>query len=275
MKKILSIILASAMLIALMGTTVLAGTATIPDDKNVTKGTEYWVVGKQGETGTLADGVGDPNGSATANIKINFNKGDNTTGTGDGTGHGEAIEERYAIDIEFGALLIDLTNITMPDSAGKAEKAEGVETYKFVWNVKTYTYEFVGIDSTGKVVNTTNPLEATIPSTALSTDAFKIINHSSMPIQYTATLYNNVSTQITMGFEADLSIPTPVERTLVGATEPKAGNMHTIQATPVTNWLDVINNLAANGAYAGNGGTSKGEIGTITVTIEAYVTPTP
>lgn len=273
MKKILSIILASAMLIALMGTTVFAGEAELPGDWNVTAGTKYWVVGTQDKTDTLADGVTTPDGNATANIKINFNKGDNTTGTGGGTGHGEAIEERYAIDIEFGALLIDLTTITMPDPAGKAEAVDGVATYKFVWNVKTYTYEFVGVDSTGQVVDTTNPLEATAPSTALSTEAFKIINHSSMPIQYTAILNNSVSSQITMAFKADLSIPTLVERTLVGATDPAEGAMHTIQATPATNWLDVINSLATDGAYAGNGGFSEGEVGTIVVTIAAYDNP--
>lgn len=279
MKKILSIILASAMLIALMSTTVLAGEEPLPGDQNVIAGKEYWVVGTQGEgPAGINNGVTTPSGSATANIKINFNTGDNTTGTGNGGSTGDAIEDRYAVDIVYGELFFDLTKITMP-TVDPADT--GVTKYKFVWDVNTYEYKYVGVNGSGAIVDDA-PASAA-PSDPWMINAFKIINHSSMPIKYTPTLTNNVSgTKMSLTLSGD-GVAVNLERVLAQADvdlanrKPVEGSMHTLTAAPAggEHWLSVINDLASNPNFAGDGGASKGVIGTITVTIEAYVTPTP
>ena len=147
MKKFLSIFLAVAFVFSAMCMSVLAASAgeEHPTDKNHDgSAADFWVVGKQDpDSDDLNKGVTDfnENTSVKSDVKINFNTSANSTGTGT-TGTGNAIEERYAIDIVYSELIIDLTDIDTNTDGNDGDD------YKYVWDVNKHEYVMVKTDNT-------------------------------------------------------------------------------------------------------------------------------
>lgn len=266
MRKFLSILLAAAMLVAVFSVSVLAApkiehpnkVTTTPWDPtaiDVPANVKYSLIGSQEDVDP--GDPGDPeNGKPTfdptavkSNIKVNFGV---NGGSGDGVGQGGAIEERYAVDIEYWALIVDLTKLEtgIPDGLG------GEVEYKYVWNVDTHKYVLLKQD------NTVAPNDAveTLALVPLYTDAFQITNHSSKEIYYTAKVTSQLNEtnvpmlmSLTKGADGKTDWATPessvetVDRTVAGAAtnEVAKGDKHCIKSLPDTDktWVDVINGM--------------------------------
>lgn len=234
MKKILSCVLAIALVFSLMSMTVFADTT-----KNV--------VGTHGVNNTLADGKTSPNGETNANVTVSF--------VGNSAGEdGKTIENRYAIDITYNDLIIDLSDITLSGSAAT----------KIVWDVNNHYY--VPADADDNVVaDDTGDAPLTI-------EAFQITNHSDLPINYTASYAAETNTSALSVVLSNASTQVSVASAKAGtydAVAPEAGTAatgvwETLTATPAgtdATWLDTVNALSAAGV------ATDAKIGTITVTI--------
>lgn len=235
MKKFLSCVLAIALVFSLMSMTVFAATT-----KNV--------VGTHGVNNALKDGVTSPDGNTNADVTVSF--------VGNSTGEdGKTIENRYAIDITYNDLIIDLSDITLSNSA---------LAKKIVWDVNNHYY--VPADADDKVV------EDDTGNAPLTIEAFQITNHSDLPINYTASYAAEANTSALSVVLSHAATQVPVASATAGtydATTPVAGTAttgtwETLTATPAgtgATWLDTVNALSAAGV------ATDAKIGTITVTI--------
>ena len=272
MKKFLSILLAAAMLVAVFGVNVLAATEPHPVSPNTHDGSakEYWVIGEQGKNSDIDNGRTEAEFNApvgvTSNINVNFNV--NTSGT-PGVGDGNAVEERYAVDINYWDLVVDLTNLeTTIDSGSNAG------TYKYVWDVNTHTYVLLNTadenaDTSGAAVELGNA--------PLYIDAFQIVNHSSKSVWYNAKVTNSVESIMTLKiitknpgppvtYDTFVFVnPTDVASSIELARATNAASQSSVyafEATPTTGtWADVMNSLVTGGYATGN------SIGTLTIRV--------
>lgn len=279
MKKFLSIFLAVAFVFSAMCMSVLAADETTtstkeahPTDGVVVKDKQYWVVGEQGKNDSLDNGKENipANAGGTANITVNFNK-DNTSGN-QGTPV-DIREHRYAVDIVYAELVINLGNVvTSTDDQTAVE-------YHYVWNVNTYQYDLViKGDEEDTVITTenTNTTGLTVNLNAEYTisNAFQIINHSDLPIYYSAevaasdanaTEKNYIEFTFKKDNSSEATLSGSVDAVIVGtAQNDKNSGTVALIAKPSDNydWLDVINALSENEVTSG-----ETAVGTITITI--------
>lgn len=236
MKKFLSCVLAMALVLSLMSTTVFAD-----DTKNV--------VGTFGG-GDIDDGLTSFTDENVANntheITVNFTASTDNGGQQTGT----TMEDRYAIDITYSDLVIDLTQMKT-----NVETDEYLDV-KYIWDVNIH--EYVIIDGEGNTI--TKDDNSGDVNTAIQINAFMITNHSSKPIYYKGELVNEVSSCMNMDFESTNIKNQEVGRATVGSAT--YGPQEVIAASPLADetWLDAINGLLDSGKQTGS------TIGSITVT---------
>ena len=272
MKKFLSIFLAVAFVFSAMCMSVLAD-KTHPGADAIVAGEQYWVVGQQGKDDSLDNGVTDPSGNTSANITVNFNDHQNGNADPEST-----IHNRYAIDITYGSLIIDLTNITAVDGNN------ATDTIEFVWDVNKHMY--VPYNSETGVA--TNPVET---YEIVINEAFYLTNHSDLEIYYTpevevATNYNTIlQLQIRSAIANVTDSDNPgtfmIQRATAGDYSTGANGLatngiaHDIVALPAAtgatgtqaDWLAVINSLSATLTDDEIAGGAV--IGTLTINVKA------
>ena len=281
MKKFLSCVLALALVFSLMSVTVFAAADEFDPHPNTTKPKgeiTYNVVGNEAtgnttDDGSYTDGDTSANGSASADVTINFEK---TIGDGQGgTTTVDIRENRYAVDITYQSLVIDLGRVVEIKDA----QQQAVE-YSYIWNVNTYSYDLVANNNTVVTENgnvNVNGLTVDVDKDYVITDAFTISNHSDRQIYYVASIADDGANNdglITFTLVRDAEdVATLTEKKVdavnVGDNAPKTSAV-TIKAAPAgdTNWLNVINSLTEKQIATGS------SVGTITVTITPTPTPT-
>ena len=246
MKKLISCVLAVALVFSLMGVSVFAGDKKLPFQGEGI----YDVIGTNGDQATdtqnsYKDGADtiDSSKTASGDVTVNFNTGSSSTDT-------NVIIDKYAIDIEYKDLIIDLTDI---------DTTEDEKKYTFVWDVNVHKY--VQIDENGTVVDSVKLDNDYV------IDAYQVINHSSLPIYYKGVLTpddakpDSITLTLSDSTSQKLDRVVPAEDGGNG-TVVKSANWHTITASS-TDWLTTINQLAA--VY----GLDDNVIGTITVTFSS------
>lgn len=283
MKKFLSIFLAVAFVFSAMCMSVLAADETTTSTKEthptngvVVKDKQYWVVGEQGKDDSLDNGKGNipANAGGTANITVNFNK-DNTSGNQETPV--DIREHRYAVDIVYAELVINLGSVvTSTDN-------QTAVAYHYVWNVNTYQYDLViGGDegATDTVITTestdTPGLTVDLDAEYTISNAFQIINHSDLPIHYSAVVAASNANETEKNFiefefkkdnSSNATLSGAVDAVIVGtAQNDKNSGTVDLIAKPSNgnNWLDVINALSKNKVTSG-----ETAVGTITITISS------
>ena len=280
MKKFLSIFLAVAFVFSAMCMSVLAASLT---------GKQH-VVGSQGESDSIDNGVSswteNDLKNNKADITVSFNDKEEST-----NGSTSTIHNRYAIDITYGSLIIDLTNIKATAANSTAEKIE------FVWDVNKHMY--VPCTTTNGTVTTTTPDENEKYEIVIE-NAFSITNHSDLEIYYAPTVSVNdtykdiiglsIRTDLTKAedYNANTDTTEPslfrvdraVAGTYVDGTNDTAGSAtngiaHDIVALPAAtgatgtqaDWLAVINSLSATLTDDEIAGGAV--IGTLTINVKA------
>lgn len=273
MKKFLSIFLAVAFVFSAMCMSVLATNPAHPSNSSDVKQGTYSVVGNaaDGKTkGDYTDGLEQiDEKSAKGDITVDFTK--DSAGTGDDT---EIFEHRYAVDIVYSDLIIDLEGLTKGDNG---------TTYKFVWDVNQHSYVKVDATTNEVVENTNNAMDK---AEIKIEKAFQLINHSDQSIYYKAevSVDNGHTSYLNLGIDTsnNVSINGSVDMATIGSYntntsewakgEAKEGTAHTIIATPDVSWIDAINQLID----AKNEATGTLKVGALTITISStdkYSTP--
>lgn len=267
MKKILSIFLAVAFVFSAMCMSVLAGDMDYPTEGKAPTAGSYDVIGNHGDfNDPTSDNYsqsseklyldGDENltdKGLTADVHLQFNKKENDEYTEE-----SIMQNRYAVDIEYWDLVIDLGEVITSTTVGT--------TYSYIWNVNTYEYDLV--DSAGNVIEPSDDTH----KDPYEIQAFQVTNHSDMPIYYSTT------TSLTGAADENMDL-SPVNAngtvgaavaavytytTTDGATtatkaeetgKPTTGSVESIRATPKTDWLTAVNNLVGkveSGAVVGS-----------------------
>lgn len=283
MKKFLSIFLAVAFVFSAMCMSVLAG-KTHPGAEAIESGEQYWVVGEQGKDGNLNNGVEAgkfPETGVDADVSLNFTHTTKTDENGNTINSKNVIEHRYAIDITYSDLVINLGDvITKVTEGGTTESYE----YFYRWNVNTYQYDLV--DSQGNLIEIDPEENTELNLNQKHTfNAFTITNHSDQKIYYKAQadLEKNQTAKANMVLIADTAADAYVDKATVtskaadGATTtagaPGTSAMQTLSVTPAAglDWLTVVNNLMAANI------TEETVVGTLTVTVskDAFTTSNP
>ena len=284
MKKFLSCVLAMALVFSLMSVTVFASDTHPTPKHDGTAGGPFAVVGTHGQNNDLSDGADFNNatGSGTSDITVNFNAqvdgdGDNQGGGNGGTN--STIINKYAIDITYKALVIDLTEIPNKKQINTTSGHTYTVTTTYTWDVNNYVY--VPNVKTEPAVEPGDEAEveaATVLKDPITiADAYYITNHSDLPVYYKSALTNTYSTAMTMTLKDTASDKATgagfymVDRATAGTYvsesditpgDARNGKTHYIEATPATDWLTTINEL---------GGTvSNGDpVGSITINFSA------
>ena len=271
MKKVLSIALAVAFIFAAMSISVFAAKQGIVG--TVTGGGPGTnSVGSNAHLGNYKDGLTEEQFnhgmSGTHEITINFDKGSTGTGTSDG-GTNSVIEHRYAVDVEYNNLVINMVEIL-----DRADGTDDTVAYKYVWDVNTHAY--VMIDNAGNVLedDPANNSEPVDYAEGYTMDAYRVINHSDLAIKYTDALsfVDDKDYAVTLTSSIDPVVGGVVTEGTVNVTKaavgaatcsPSSTTYNTITATPKTNktWLDVVN------AWGANNAEGNCVIGTLTITI--------
>lgn len=265
MKKILSIVLSVALVLSLFGVNVLAAENDLVNP--VTEAGGYDVVGSHGgssanPTPSIDNGVSTIPGGAGANaqITVNFNDDNENGGSGGGTTGNSSIQNRYAIDITFTDLVIDLTNIGRTDtnSDGSITSADAPADIVYVWDVNKHVYiphKEVG----GELQPDDSYTPAENDAAVIINNAFYVTNHSDLEIYYTPAL-DGVNSLLKMSIRNGLTggdqsgVTFCVDRATAGtytnsstivegsATNGMPHNIETIPAND-SDWLTVLNNL--------------------------------
>ncbi len=289
MKKVLSIALALALVLSVMSVSVFAadnGTHPTVKDGSVHNGDagSYWLVGQQGNSDSIDNGKTKDDftpGKADSYITINFNKKDegNTdipgADDGDNIGGGDAIEDRYAIDIEYWDLVIDLTDIpnvvltTDKDGDGEVDVGDTVTIVTKVWNVNAHRYdnkeEEKSVETDEEAENLNEGLTDDTDAAPITIDAFQVTNHSSLSIWYHSELQTLAKADEALNLKLDqdkvLLEVTRATAPVDGAETGTAthGSVHKLTAEPAATWVEAINALAGNNYVTGS------IIGSITV----------
>lgn len=302
MKKLISCLLAVLLVCSLMSMNVFAAEdRTHPNKDAVVADQPYWVVGNQGANkdtnDSINDGDADPNGSASADINVNFGQPTDEDVDSDGTdpdntiGKGETIVNRYAVDIVYGELILDLTNLDFtPDYIVEddemVENPDKDKEYFLVWDVNKYEY----------VLCTQNDDDTYTPVDKVETDAdesadllktpftvtggVQIINHSDLAVATQVSLPN--TNQITWSVQGATETGNTVIEEVAKATakvgttpgSPAEGTQYSFVATPNTGWADVIAQFMNGASNSTVDGTTVTVGGTITVTIAKSGTTT-
>jgi hypothetical protein len=283
MKKFLSCVLALALVFSLMSVTVFATDSHPTTNHDGTAGS-FAVVGTHGQNNNLNDGVGfnDASGSGTSDITVNFNgqvdgDGDNQGGGNGGTN--STIINKYAIDITYKALVIDLTEIPNDKQITTTSGRTYTVTTTYTWDVNKYVY--VPVVTTEPAVEDEDEAEveaATVLTDPITiADAYYITNHSDLPVYYKSALTNTYDTSMTMTLKNTdddaetgagfymvdrATAGTYVSDTNITPGSARKGKTHYIEAAPVTDWLTTINELAST--------VSNGDaVGSITINFAA------
>lgn len=284
MKKILSCVLAIALVFSLMSMTVFASDTHPTPKHDGTAGGPFAVVGTHGQNGDLTDGVDFNNatGSGTSDITVNFNGQVDGDGDGQGGGNGgtnSTIINKYAIDITYKALVIDLTEIPNDKQITTTSGHTYTVTTTYTWDVNNYVY--VPVVKTEPAVEAEDEAEveaATVLTDPITiTDAYYITNHSDLPVYYKSALTNTYDTSMTMTLKDTYgdtatgagfymvdraTAGTYVSESDINPGSARNGKTHYIEATPATDWLTTINELAAT--------VSNGDaVGSITINFAA------
>ena len=269
MKKFLSCVLAMALVLSLMSTTVFAA-------ENVVGTFGGGVI----DDGKTIDQFGE--GKTSAEIKVNFNgnKDSDSDGDDDTTDPESTIENRYAVDITYVELVIDLTNIDDKVVDTTTSQVVPNVAVKYVWNVNTHRYEkqyFEGNSDTPMDPTATKTFEPSNDPVVIK-DSFQITNHSDLAIWYIPTLSPNAkAVQMTMYLydtedtaTDDNGVEQIVEKATAGVDGAVGtatnGVMHEIYTSPTANWVETINALSR--ATATNGDV----IGQVLIKITPYKT---
>ena len=267
MKKFLSIFLAVAFVFSAMCMSVLAGDMDYPTEGKAPTAGSYDVIGNHGDfNDSTSDNYsqsseksyldGDENltdKGLIADVHLQFNKKENDEYTEE-----SIMQNRYAVDIEYWDLVIDLGEVITSTTVGT--------TYSYIWNVNTYEYDLV--DSAGTVIE---PSEDTHKD-PYEIKAFQVTNHSDMPIYYSTTtlLTGNAADNMNLSpvhanGTVDAAVAVEYEYTTANDTieatqvedtgKATKGDIEYIQATPKTDWLTAVNNLVGkveSGAVVGS-----------------------
>ena len=293
MKKLISCLLAVLLVCSLMSMNAFA-----VDLGKTTTGDSYIIVGDPSNEGNINEGVGEDlaNGSSNADITVNFGQpGDNNnTNGGNGVANGGIIVNRYAVDITYGELILDLTSLDFTTDPTNPDYDEDTDTdYYMVWDVNDHkyvlctksvvegvvTYNPVDADDDGDITDNLPQEEADILNTPFTvTGGVTITNHSDLSVNTELTLdtANNGDLTWTITTENGNANTTPEDANKYTETIAKAeagigdapgratdGATYKFVASPATTmangWLDVIGNLL--------NGTSSVTVGTVYVTI--------
>lgn len=277
MKKLISCLLAVLLVCSLMSMNVFAATTT------TTPGTTNAVGTRPEENGDFNDGVTDfEDTDIKADVGVSF--GETTTTdpeTGESVTTGKnVLEHRYAIDIVYKALIFDLSDLNQQTVTTQDPNAAQEKEYRFVWDVTNHTYVMVEVIDGELQETPVDPEDPAFTDTAIEiTDAFQVINHSDLPVEYSAGI--EVSSQ----YESvlNLGIASAGETTLgtqtINACQATAttengvttwtpatqqeGDAYTIYATPDNNWAETIGALVVAGQLA----TQNVTIGSLTITV--------
>lgn len=278
MKKFLSCVLAMALVFSLMSVTVFAGTRH-PDDPAAVVGGTYNVIGTQGDragaSNSYEDGVtsfAEKGVTGDLNVSFVYKTEEDVEGGGTTSVEHNILEHRYAIDIVYKDLLLDLGQLTTTKII-KEGNVEKEITVKFVWDVNKHAYVMVNTE-TKEIVNdgdTTTNDAVTATDEVVLEDAFYIVNHSDKDINYTANIavdtYENV---LDLGIDTanarDLARQTIARCTVdasgvsSGAINNDGATAHDIIATPDNDWAKTISSLAASAQ-------TKVKVGTIEIKV--------
>ena len=207
MKKVLSIALAVAFIFAAMSISVFAANPTLCAEcqKNPQHVVGHKFVNQEtGEHyGDYRDGVEeDEFTSATGShdITISFDRTVSGGGEGGGEGGGTSstpetvIVHKYAVDVEYKALVINMAEILDNQKNTVAQVTvngtqKDVTSYKYVWDVNAHKYVLVAVVPDGADTDT-DPDEVVVSNNednyagAYTIDAYKVINHSDLAIHY-------------------------------------------------------------------------------------------
>lgn len=281
MKKLISCLLAVALVFSLMGVSVFAGTTAHPNNQNpssneVTAGTQYWVVGAQDDNsddiGKGVTGFGETGVTADVNVNFKYNATTEDVNGNPVEDTFNVIESRYAIDIVYKDLTLDLGTLTTTETHTAQGTIREV-TYKFVWDVNTHKYVMVNAETNEVVYDGVTNVNQSIDidQEVVIKNAFYIINHSDKAIDYTADIavvgYSNVLyLGIDSAEDTDLDTQT-IAKCFVdasgvssGAQNTDATTAHNIVATPKTDWITTVGALHAQG-------NDKTKVGTITIKV--------
>jgi hypothetical protein len=269
MKKFLSIVLSVALVLSLFGMNVLAAENDLVNP--VTEAGSYDVVGSHGGSGgnptpSIDDGKSEIPGGAGANaqITVNFHDDNGNGGSGDGTTGNSSIQNRYAIDITFTDLVIDLTNIGRTDtnSDGSITSEEAPADIVYVWDVNKHVYIPHKRGADGKLQPDDSYIPAANKAAVIINNAFYVTNHSDLEIYYTPSL-SSVNSLLSMSIRNTLTTEDQagktfrVDRATAGtytnsttfvegaATDGMPHNIETIPAND-SDWLTVLNNLQSD-----------------------------
>lgn len=276
MKKILSITLAVAFIFAAMSISVFADekcvgiTCDVCNKIGCDDHVEH-VVGNNGDSTIThkqgyTDGVdGFTSETGSHNITINFDKGNTNAGTSGGGDANSVIVHKYAVDIEYNDLMIDMTEILDVADGVKDE----ITNFKYVWDVTNHEYVVV------KNANSTsdkNVAEIAGYKASHTMDAYKVINHSDLKIKFTdeAKTTSGKNYKLNLSSSVGTTAQT-VDKAYVGtgasvSEGPDGSEWVVITATPTdeNDWLDVVN------AWGANNEQGACVIGTLTITITPY-----
>ena len=280
MKKFLSCVLALALVFSLMSMTVFAGDAKLPDGTNVTAAGQYDVIGTHGDKADTStshdDGVTsfvEKGVTGDLNVSFVYETEEDVEGGGTTTVEHNILEHRYAIDIVYKDLILDLGQLTTTTIVKEGNVTEEI-TVKFVWDVNAHAYVMVNT-KTNEIVNDgdINTEDAvTAKDEVVLEKAFYIVNHSDKDIDYTASItVSDYEDVLKLGIDtanATNLATTTIDRCTVDASGVSSGAInedgdveaHDIIATPVTDWATTISSLAASAQ-------TKVKVGTIEIKV--------
>ena len=284
MKKFLSCVLALALVFSLMSMTVFAGDELHPNlqdpsSNTVAGDTPYQVVGTQGDkAGTSTshnDGVTsfvEKGVTGDLNVSFVYETEEDVEGGGTTTVERNILEHRYAIDIVYKDLLLDLGQLTTTTIVKEGDVTEEI-TVKFVWDVNKHAYVMVNTE-TNEIVNdgdTNTEDTVTAADEVVLADAFYIVNHSDKDIDYTAHIaVSDYEAVLNLGIDTanarDLATTTIARCTVdasgvsSGAINNDGATAHDIIATPDVDWATTISSLAASAQ-------AKVKVGTIEIKV--------
>lgn len=158
MKKLISCLLAVLLVCSLMSMSVFAADTTSPIVGNKNNGLD----GGVGE-----EDISNPNNPSSYPINVNFGQTTNPDGTttpkdpSDSSGSDDSIiVHRYAVDITYGDLTLDLTNLDLKSTTTTTDPESGEVTsgevkYCMVWDVNAHRYVLCTDDGDGTYTEVT------------------------------------------------------------------------------------------------------------------------
>lgn len=260
MKKILSCVLAIALVFSLMSMTVFAGR----------------IVGNEGQGINNGVDTFDQKSDSQQDVSVNFNV--SAGNTNEGTAGETTLIHRYAIDITYATLMFDLTQtkttITIDDDEELVYQVWDVNEYEYVECIKNDAGEYVTVeDAQAAATDPSTTDTETTAGTLTIENAFYVTNHSDLDVQYRAVLTNSQVANIEFDFNdgtnefAQDGDTVTVNFTTIGAVKygdgaAKDSPKYALNANPVSSWNETINALQPAA------GTSTHIVGNIVITVK-------